>query len=145
MRIRGFWGEHDAPYLKARLICPSLKLNRILTFLLDTGASRTIILDRDAVLRLAIPYPKLRRHAQPTLGIGGLVETYELEKVRLLFVADNALHAIPLDSMPVLRHRPSSREEEERIKLLPSVIGRDILNAFEVKLNRRKRVVRLEG
>jgi hypothetical protein len=25
MRIRGYWGEHDAPYLRARLICSSRK------------------------------------------------------------------------------------------------------------------------
>lgn len=63
---------------------------------------------------------------------------------RLLFVADNALHTIRIGSLPVLRHSSRNAEEEERLKLLPSVLGRDILNEFEVRLDRKKRVVRLQ-
>ena len=145
MRIRGYWGEHDAPYLKARLIAPSLKINQILTFLIDTGASKTILLDRDAIFKLALPYDKLPRHRHSTVGIGGIVDTFELRNVRLLFVADSALHTVHLADLPVLRHTPRTREEVERIKLLPSVVGRDILNRFQVTLHRARRVVRLEG
>lgn len=54
------------------------------------------------------------------------METFELEPARLPFVADSALHPIRVNAMPVLRHQPASNEEQERVKLLPSVIGRDI-------------------
>jgi hypothetical protein len=34
---------------------------------------------------------------------------------------------------------------DEWIKLLPSVVGRDILNRFSITLHRAKRIVRVEG
>lgn len=143
MRIRGYWGEHDAPYLRVRVICSSPKINQNLAFLIDSGASRTTLLDRDAQLKLRLPFDKLKSHPQSTVGIGGVVETYMLEEVRLLFVADSVLHTVRLSHMPVLRHTPGDPGERERIRFLPSVIGRDILNDFEVTLNRKKRIVRL--
>ena len=58
MRIRGYWGEHDAPHLRARLICPDLRINKLLVFLMDTGASRTVFMGRD-VVRLGVSYDPL--------------------------------------------------------------------------------------
>ena len=45
-------------------------------FLIDTGASKTIISDRDVVW-LGIDYGKLTK-SLPSMGIGGSVQTYAL-------------------------------------------------------------------
>ena len=55
---------------------------------MDTGATKTTILDSDA-RRLGIPYSKLSRLKQPLLGLGGLVETYVAKDVILYFKSDN--------------------------------------------------------
>jgi len=74
MRIEGIWGA-DAPFLRAFLVCEKLGIADYLIFLVDTGATSTNILDRDAV-RLRINYTKLKRVKDGTIGIGGVVDTY---------------------------------------------------------------------
>ena len=142
MRIRGYWGEFESPFLQARLISPSLNVNKRLDFLVDTGASRTVLLDGDA-RQIGVDYARLAKLSNGTVGIGGVVDTYAVHDAQLLFVGDTALCRIKLDDLLVLRHRPRNAEEERRIKRLPSVVGRDVLNRFEVVLNWKKRMIRL--
>jgi hypothetical protein len=41
MRLEGYWGEFEAPYVSAILICEVLGLRKPVEFLIDIGASRT--------------------------------------------------------------------------------------------------------
>ena len=50
MKIKGVWGEFDAPYVRALFICEGLNLKEHIEFLIDSGASRTTILDNDAIM-----------------------------------------------------------------------------------------------
>lgn len=135
MRIEGIWGA-DAPFLRAFLICEKLGIKDYIIFLVDTGATSTNILDRDAI-RLRIDYSKLKRVKDGTTGIGGVVDTYILPQVKLYFrAADGSLHEEKLKELSVLRHVPKDRKEEEHIKRLPSLLGRDFLNRYKVILDR---------
>jgi len=92
VRIFGHWGEFDAPYVVAILVCEKLNLRKLVDFLIDTGASRTTILDSDAI-QLGIDYSKLERLKEGTTGIGGVVDTFILPQVKLLFrTEDGSIH-----------------------------------------------------
>ncbi len=48
MRIRGRYRKPGAPYVKARIFCKRLGIDNTINFLIDLGASVTIISPRDA-------------------------------------------------------------------------------------------------
>jgi len=103
MRILGEWGRRDAPFIEATLLCPALNLKKSLRFLIDTGASRTNILDTDAEI-LGLDYAKLQKLADGAVGIGGAVDTYILPDVRLILDSSQGLHEERLEAAFVLRH-----------------------------------------
>ncbi|MEM2970705.1 MAG: aspartyl protease family protein [Candidatus Bathyarchaeia archaeon] len=84
MRIPCFFkpGIFEAAYVVAILESKALKINETVEFLVDTGASRTTICDKDAI-RLGIDFDKLEKLSEGMLGIGGLVDTYVMENVKL--------------------------------------------------------------
>ena len=86
MRIPCFFkaGPFEAAYVVAVLESDSLGLRETVEFLVDTGASRTTICDKDAV-KLGIDYDHLERFSDGMLGVGGVVNAYILKDVRLIF------------------------------------------------------------
>jgi len=144
MRIRGEWGAHEAPYVRAVLICPSLGIRSPLTFLVDSGATRTAILDHDAQ-NLMIPYDKLTRQPQGAVGVGGMAEAFLMRAIDLVFQADSGSHVERLLTIQVLRHPTRTERERHAVLALPSVLGRDFLNKYELRLNHKKRLVAIEG
>jgi hypothetical protein len=103
-------------------------------FLMDTGATRTIISDRDA-LRLGIDYSALTKLGDGMLGIGGPVDTYILKGARLIFNQENrSKHIEPIESLCLLKHS----ELSERILRLPSLLGRDVLNKYVLIYDKRQ-------
>ena len=103
-------------------------MGETIEFLVDTGASRTTLLDKD-VICLGIKYDKLRRYEQDLSGIGGSVETYVVDDSLLLF-GEYAMK-IPVF---VARHPLETMDKKERIKILrfPSILGRDVINRFRL-------------
>jgi hypothetical protein len=140
MKIYGTWGPFDAPYVRAILACSSFNIRAPITFLIDSGASRTTILDSD-VVRLGIAYLKLERFTQGTTGIGGVVDTFILPEVTLTFRTSNDIYQEHFDKIFVLRHSIKDKGTEERIKKLPSLLGRDFINKYELVLNRKSSLV----
>lgn len=137
MRIEGEWGRFDAPYLEVILVSEELGIAEPVKFLIDTGASTTHILDSDAK-RLRIDYSKLQKLEHGTAGIGGIVDTYGIPEMSLfLRTSDRGLHEEILDLF-VLKHDIKAVKEEgiARIKLLPSLLGRDFLNRYKLILDR---------
>ena len=102
-------------------------------FLIDTGASKTTILDSDAT-RLGIDYGKLQRFEAGTAGIGGVVDTFIIPDAGLLFRTKNGFYKEELKEIFVLKHVAEERESEERIRRLPSLLGRDVLNKYGLVL-----------
>lgn len=86
MRIPCFFklGPFEAAYVVAVLESKPLNLHETVEFLVDTGASRTTICDKDAI-RLGIDFARPEKLSEGMLGIGGMVNTYVLNDVRLIF------------------------------------------------------------
>ena len=140
MKIKGVWGEFDAPYVRALFICEGLNLKEHIEFLIDSGASRTTILDNDAIM-LGIDHDHLEKSVEGTIGIGGVVDTYIIPKVTLIFRTSTGIHEEVFDKLFTLKHKPRDTREEGRIKRIPSLLGRDFLNKHSLFLNKKKDVV----
>jgi len=87
MRIRGFLNrgyEPPAPFIKVLLISKKLYIRKLLDLHIDTGASSTIILDKDARC-LGLDIKSLKRAEKNIGGIGGLMDTYLIENTIMIF------------------------------------------------------------
>lgn len=140
MKIKGIWGRFDAPYVRALLICPGLNLREHIEFFIDSGASRTTILDNDAI-RLGINLEQLERSKVGTTGIGGVVDTYLIHQATLIFRTSTGIHEESFDRLFILKHKSRSKREEERIKRIPSLLGRDFINRYSLLLNKKGDIV----
>ncbi len=139
MRILGIWEKYDAPYVIATLVSNQFKIEHEVKFLIDTGASKTIVSDKDAAL-MRVDYRKLDK-TEATLGIGGLVDTYLLPEVKLFFKSEEGIHEEYLSEIFVIRHRIRNPRIAERVKYIPSLLGRDFLNRYTLYLDKRKNQV----
>lgn len=136
MHIAGYWGRSDAPYVSVLLISESLGIRRRVEFLIDTGTSHTAILDRDAS-RLGIDYSWLRQARQSMAGVGGMVETFIMADVKLRFrTEDMSIHEESMPEVLVLRHQAEDAERLERVRVIPSLLGRDLINRYRFVLHR---------
>ncbi|MBC8230361.1 hypothetical protein H8E77_12510 [bacterium] len=128
MTIRGhFIG--DAPYLVAHL--QSRWFEGTNWFLVDTGAARTTILDRD-IRHLGVPPEALKPAEIPIIGIGGSVRSFVLRNMEMAFATtEGDLFWLQRDIW-VVQHDLDQLPPDEvsRILRLPSVMGRDIINHF---------------
>jgi hypothetical protein len=136
MRLPCFFksGNLEAAYVLAILESKTLHTYATLEFLVDTGATRTTISDKDAI-RLAIDYQALQKLPEGMLGIGGTVDTYTLKDATLTFhKQDKKTHQETLECICILKHTPLS----ERILRIPSILGRDILNKHALIYDKRQ-------
>jgi predicted aspartyl protease len=96
--------------------------------MVDTGASRTILLDKDAIY-LDMDYNKLPKYKENLSGIVGSINTYIIEDASLI------IGNIQMD-IPVMvgRHPVEKMTPEELIRTLriPSLLGRDIINRYKL-------------
>lgn len=142
MNIRGFF-KHDAPFLSAHIHSALLSLDSDIDFLIDTGASRTVLLDKD-VHFLGIDVVRLQKPEKNLSGVGGSVETHIIEDAILSFLADGKFFEMDLPIF-VLSHDLSKMHLEERNRILrmPSLLGRDVINNFHLHLSKDKNTVLL--
>jgi hypothetical protein len=76
-------------------------------------------------IRLGMDFGKLEKLDEGMLGIGGVVNTYVLNDVKLIFRReDEKDHIENFKKIYVLRHTLL----DERIMRIPSILGRDMLN-----------------
>jgi hypothetical protein len=77
-------GVFEAAYVVAVFKPEVLSVRETIELLVDTGASRTTVCDKD-VVRLGIDFGRLKRLSEGMLGIDGKVDTYVLRDVKLTF------------------------------------------------------------
>lgn len=138
--IRGFF-KNDAGYINAHLISPYLGIDETVEFLVDTGASRTTLLDKDAIY-LGLDYNSLKKHSQNLSGIGGTVETFIIEDS--ILILDKEQINLPIF---IVRHPLERLNKEDKIKILriPSLLGRDVINKFKLIFDKEENKVILEN
>ena len=140
MRIEGYFGRYGAPYTDAVMICEGLDIEESVKFLVDTGASKTTISESDAI-RLKINYDDLQKLETGMIGIGGVVDTYSIKGLALTFVTDEGSHAEQISEILAIKHSVKNKGEEERMKLIPSLLGRDLLDKFSLIIDKTRNTV----
>lgn len=141
MRILGYVGRFGASYVRVAVIASKLGIQGSVEFLIDTGASRTTLSDEDA-FSLGISYSKLVKLRQGLVGIGGTVDTYQLSDVEFIFRTETgSLHSEQFSEIFVTRHSQHSQRQARRTLVLPSLLGRDIIDRFTLVVSKPQRYV----
>ena len=139
MRIRGCFGQFEAPYVNT-LIMVRGKIVDEVRFLVDTGAYETIMSEKDAN-RLRIDYSTLPKREEGLLGIGGITESYLLKGITIFFPIEDGNFLGWEINLPVMKYQFKDKEIEKRIKWIPSLLGRNFLNKFTLIVNKQKGIV----
>jgi len=135
MRISGNIGQGELGYVRPFVLCETPEISGPIRMVVDTGASRTTISERDAI-RLGIDYETLTcPEDNSVIGIGGTCLYYLTGEVALVFrVSRDSWHTERLDSVLVLK----SNDDEMAALRVPSLLGRDILSRYSVRFTRTK-------
>lgn len=132
MQIRGKIGKSGLGFVSAYLITSDNAINASVRFYVDTGASRTIIADRDAE-RIGIDYTRLVKAPFQVNGVGGAVDGYLLPECLVLFNFESSALAEYLNSILVLKHDPKTHGQKQAVMEVPSLMGLDILRRYSVR------------
>ncbi len=138
MKIRGYWGRFDAPHVEVRFICQKFGIDAKVRFLIDIGASSTIISEKDAK-KLKLDYASLQKLKTGMTGIGGSVVTYLINGVELYFQSDRGLYHANIDHVFAIKHAQKLGAKVK--KFIPSLLGRDFLNQMAFLIDKRKDLV----
>ena len=137
--------EPPAPFVRATVESKILKIRRLVHFHIDTGASATTLLDKDAYY-LGINIRKLKKAERKIGGLGGLIDTFVIEDVALFFRAENG--EITKENLRLLvgTHDLSklSSEEKSLIIRIPSLLGRDIIYRYRLICDKNRNEIYLE-
>jgi hypothetical protein len=135
LQIRCFFKSSpiEGAYVAAIVESEKLHLYGTVEFLVDTGATRTTISDKE-VIRLGLDYAELDKLQAGVFGVGGTVDTYILEDAKLMFNAGKMIQQLPLEQLYILKHSALN----DKILRIPSVLGRDILNKYSLIYDKRQ-------
>jgi hypothetical protein len=117
-----------APFMAVAILLRQLNMRARIPLLLDTGASNTMILWGD-VERLGIDVSKMKPEREFS-GLGGLIgakpiaSTINLRSDKGELIEENVEVHIVTSTCP-----------HPKLKLLPSILGRDIINKYTLNYN----------
>lgn len=120
--IAGRFDENGRPYVESRVTIPRLEVDRRVLFLLDTGADSTCLHPRD-VRSLGISFSQLGAPVS-SVGVGGS-SVYFREPTLLIF-GDQSRSRLYVVNMLIA-------EPGESSEVLPSLLGRDVINHWLVE------------
>ena len=139
MKIEGTFDGFGAPRITVTLINKKMNIEHDINFLIDTGASRTVIADTDAI-KLGLDYSKLHKTKENMTGIGGVVDTYAMRDTKLHFVTNGKIHVEKLAEIFVIKHIVMDEKTKELVRRIPSLLGRDILGKYTLFVDDYNRV-----
>lgn len=120
--LKGRFGDTTGrPFIEARIVLPQQKAFGNVSFVLDTGADRSLLMPLDAQ-RCNIDWDQLER-TESSSGIGGQLEHY-VESAIVAFTSGEELYLYSIE----LGISPPSVE----IMKLPSLLGRDIIDQWRI-------------
>lgn len=126
MRIPGYinYGYRPpAPFAAASILLHPLNIKARLPLLLDTGASNTIILWGD-LERLSADVSRMKPERKFS-GLGGLIEAKPIPSIISFRTAEGGIVEEKVEVYIATGTCP-----HPRLKLLPSILGRDIINRY---------------
>lgn len=136
MRIRGFLEKKfdpPAPFVEAILVSKGLHITKLVDLHIDTGASSSIILDKDSrYLRLNVT--ELKKAERDVGGVGGMIDTYIIEDANLMFRTEDGSLCKEKLKMLVGAHDLAKLDVQSRklILFMPSLLGRDVLRRYRL-------------
>lgn len=134
--------EPPAPFIKVLLISKNSNIRKFLDLHIDTGASSTIILDRD-VRYLGSDIKSLKKAKRNIGGIGGLIDTYLIKDAIIIFKTEEGMIYEERLNLLVKVHKLNKLTEEERRLIIrfPSLLGRNVLRKFRLIYDERSNEV----
>ena len=127
--IAGRFNDRGWPILRVRLLIPRLDIDGHVNFLVDTGASGTC-LHPNAGRRAQIPFDELRT-PMDRVGIGGSVSYYH-EPASVLLHDGEREHAFDITLSIARPQPPTPANPRPVVNLMPSLLGRDVLNRLRI-------------
>lgn len=125
--LKGRYGDTTGrPYIEGRLSIPRLGLRGDISFIVDTGADKSVLMPLDAN-RLGVDYSQLNR-SYNTIGIGGYSKNY-IESAMLAFAEPKALLHVYLLEIYICTPSPEIAD-------IPSLLGRDILDRWKITFHK---------
>ena len=122
--LHGRYGDTSGrPYLEGRLFLPRLGIQGDISFLVDTGADRTLLMVDDAQL-LGIDYSKLKLSKQSSVGIGGVARHFVERGIVVFAEPGRYLYAYEIQI--------AIAQPEKSLKRVPSLLGRDIISRWQM-------------
>jgi hypothetical protein len=116
--IQGRFGNSTGrPYIEGRVVFPRLGVAGNISFLADTGADRTTIMQMDGA-RLGVDYSRLANSSQ-AVGTGGISQLFR-ENAVLAFL-DQGVRLCIYD-LEILIQQPMPA-----LATVPSLLGRDVI------------------
>jgi hypothetical protein len=145
MPIKGFFptGVHPlpAPHVQAVLFLPRLDLNVLVSFMIDTGADNTTLSLID-VERLNVSYRRLRRSSLvPVEGFGGEQHCYREDAILMFRDEESKTYFFSVNIHIPTKGKGRGQREQQR-KLL-SVLGRDIINQCNMRIDYQQGIMEL--
>ncbi len=130
MKIKGYVDyRFHAPFIKASITLAELNTKIVLTLMIDTGSTNTLILWKD-LEKLKIEFSKVEGVEKEFSGIGGMVKAREYEAL-IEFLTEEG----EVISEKTRIYIVSTKCPNKRLKLLPSILGRDIINRYILHYN----------
>lgn len=123
MLLGGFDAINGSPFVYGRVVLPGVTPATEIQFLVDTGSTSTMLLPRDS-RRMGINFDDLPGRIQGSVGIGGNAELKRLPAIVMFRDPELGVYAYEVD-LAVARPYPPIRD-------LPSLLGRDILNRWDI-------------
>jgi len=120
-------GGRRRPFVLAHIVIPSQGISDDVNLLVDTGADGTLLSPSDAAT-LRIDLAQLSP-GPPSTGVGGRVSTVYAQAMLTL---DGLTYQLPVRILA-----PRSREQQQALARIPSLLGRDILGHFALFFEER--------
>ena len=138
MRIRGYFGEHGAPWVPVKLQRQGSDRVLNVQFLVDTGAYRSMVGTAE-IYALGVSIHELRKSVGTAVGFGGRTQFYFLQNVALTFETNEGPHTEVLPKM-LTTFGPYTGQHRKRAHVR-SVLGRDVLDRYALILDKRAGLV----
>lgn len=121
-------------WLTGQICSPGLSKAATVKFLVDTGASTTILSLRDAEM-MGLDVASLPRSPKKAGGYGGAIELRLLNHVMAIFASDDSkVKSVELPFVGIQFSPLKEKKEQRMIYGIPSVLGTDVLMAGYLSL-----------